>query len=214
MKIEPELDAHSRPGISAGQSVDRTGISNGANRRIVDRIISARPRNLNIRDCPVAQNIKRHHRARRNTDTWIDGRLQPTAADAPLHRLHVPRKARAEVATADAVEPQSSLRSAAYRERCVGHGRRATSSVGDCIRRRRSGIFKNLRGPRDVMRRRFQFEFRDWNRIGGRRSLDFRRRRFVQTLRFVHHAMPGTLPMTPTVIAPPGPPQSSLRWEK
>ncbi len=65
----------------------------GPHRRAVHRGVSAGLQHLDVGDGAVAQNVKRHHRARRKTHRGIDGALQPVAAHAVAHCIHVPGEA-------------------------------------------------------------------------------------------------------------------------
>ena len=104
------------------QRLQRTGIAHRAHRRSIHGAVAARLRHLNVRHRAVAQDRERDDHARRRGYARIHRRLQPVAADSPLHRFDVPRKSRPEITAARASESQSRLRrSRAHRKRRCRH---------------------------------------------------------------------------------------------
>ncbi len=104
-KIKIKIYRYISAAVVPRQRLQRTGGSNRAHRGSIDRCISTRLQNLNVRHRPVTHDLKRDVRARCRANSWIDGGLQPIAAHSALHGFDVPGIFLAEISAAHAVNP-------------------------------------------------------------------------------------------------------------
>src|ERR1700682_1730069 len=128
-ELEPEFYRYAVAGITRRKWRDRARTQDRPQRRVVHRTVATRRGHLDVCDGAVAQDLECIHRTRRPADGRVHRGLQPVAADAIAHSVHVGGKSTGEITAAGAAESHSALRRATNGELRVRKCGRPTLAI-------------------------------------------------------------------------------------